>query len=148
MKRNEWKEKQRKIGGALVPIGVTNQDQRSTFVPGPWPGMKCSPLLSRLGSPSWETGTKAGSQLGQHAYSVVVPGVGVGHKAGFSKPKSGFDFRNNYYLFLKRYICIHIYNMFWIKIQFKYETNWKDRGPRKGGWIGTFSNFYQVLNLN
>ena len=48
-----------------------------------------------------------------------MPGVGVGHKAGFSKPKSGFDFRNNY-LLLNRYICIHT-----ICYELKYNSNTK-----------------------
>ena len=25
---------------------------------------------------------------------------------------------------------------------------WKDWGPRRRGWIGTFSNFYRVLNID
>ena len=51
--------------------------------------------------------------------TLSAQGAGVGHKAGFSKPKSGFDFRNNY-LFLKRYICIHT-----ICFELKYNSDMK-----------------------
>ena len=57
----------------FVPVGVTNRDKRSSFVPVARPGTKGHPLLSRTGVPGWETGTTAVSQSGQINVFVVVP---------------------------------------------------------------------------
>ena len=65
MEKKEPK-RNRKNGG--LPAGVTNRDQKSSFVD---PGQKGA-LLSRLGGPGWETGTKGVSQPGQIPRSVVV----------------------------------------------------------------------------
>ena len=49
----------------FVPVGVTNRDKRSSFVPVARPGTKGHPLLSRTGVPGWETGTTGVFQPGQ-----------------------------------------------------------------------------------
>ena len=65
-KRKIWKM------GPFVPVGVTNRDKRSYFVPVTRPGTKGHPLLSRTGVPGWETGTTWVSQQGQINIFVVV----------------------------------------------------------------------------
>ena len=50
------------LAAPFVPVGVTNRDKRSSFVPVARPGTKRHPLLSRTGVPGWETGTTAVSQ--------------------------------------------------------------------------------------
>ena len=56
----------------FVPVGVTNRDKRSSFVPVARPGTKGHPLLSLTGVPGWETGTTGISQPGQINVFVVV----------------------------------------------------------------------------
>ena len=56
----------------FVPVGVTNRDKRSSFVPVATPGTKGHRLLSRTGVPGWETGTTAVSQPRQINVFVVV----------------------------------------------------------------------------
>ena len=65
-KRKTWKK------GPFVPVGVTNRDKKSSFVPVARPGTKWHPLLSRPDVFSWETGTTKISQPGQISLSVVV----------------------------------------------------------------------------
>ena len=60
------------LAAPFVPVGVTNRDKRSSFVPVATPGTKGHPLLSRTGVPGWETGTTAVSQPGQINVFVVV----------------------------------------------------------------------------
>ena len=47
-------------------------EKKGPFVPVARPGTKGHPLLSRLGGPSWETGTTRVSQPEQISVSVVV----------------------------------------------------------------------------
>ena len=61
------------LAAPFVPVGVTNRDKRSSFVPVARPGTKGHPLLSRTGVSGWETGTTAVSQPGQINVFVVVP---------------------------------------------------------------------------
>ena len=60
------------LAAPFVPVGVTNRDKRSSFVPVAISGTKGHPLLSRTGVPGWETGTTAVSQPGQINVFVVV----------------------------------------------------------------------------
>ena len=60
------------LAALFVPVGVTNQGKRSSFVPVARPGTKGHPLLSRTGVLGWETGTTAVSQPGQINVFVVV----------------------------------------------------------------------------
>ena len=58
--------------GPFVPVGSTNRDKRSSFVPVDRPGTKGHPILSRTGVPGWEIGTTGISQPGQINVFVVV----------------------------------------------------------------------------
>ena len=66
------------LAAPFVPVGVTNRDKRSSFVPVATPGTKGHPLLSRIGVPGWETGTTAVSQPGQINVFVVVNSTYLG----------------------------------------------------------------------
>src|SRR6185312_10597319 len=65
------------LAAPFVPVGVTNRDKRSSFVPVARPGTKGHHLLSRTGVPGWETGTAAVSQPGQINVFVVVTNLWV-----------------------------------------------------------------------
>ena len=60
------------LAAPFVPVGVTNRDKRSSFVPVARPGTKGHPLLSRTGVSGWEIGTTGVSQPGQINVFVVV----------------------------------------------------------------------------
>ena len=64
------------LAAPFVPVGVTNRDKRSSFVPVARPRTK-GHLLSWTGVPGWETGTTAVSQPGQINVFVVVSSVNV-----------------------------------------------------------------------
>ena len=70
------------LAAPFVPVGVTNGDKRSSFVPVARPGTKEHPLLSRTGVPGWETGTTGVSQPGQINVFVVVAAKGIGTGVG------------------------------------------------------------------
>ena len=60
------------LAAPFVPVGVTNRDKRSSFVPVARPGTNGHPLLSRTGVLGWEIGITGVSQPGQINVFVVV----------------------------------------------------------------------------